>query len=182
MCRDATQARATGFLRHPAHPGNRPGSGPTARTWRAPARHRTPGAAGLRPARGVRGERTPPICQPGSPRAKQTTARSRSANDQRRMASVERGCQMPLRGSPGPNTAGSRPARCKWITDPGSRLAWPASPRSVSWRQWVLIWQAATGSHTITVRATDSEGVTQTQAPPPRDGATGWHTITVNVD
>jgi DMSO/TMAO reductase YedYZ molybdopterin-dependent catalytic subunit len=57
-------------------------------------------------------------------------------------------------------------------------------PSIDSWRQWVLPWQAVTGSHTITVRATDAEGVvqTQTQAPPPPDGATGWHTITVNVD
>ena len=57
-------------------------------------------------------------------------------------------------------------------------------PSIDSWRQWVLPWQATKGSHTITVRATDSEGVTQTQtqAPPPPDGATGWHTITVNVD
>jgi DMSO/TMAO reductase YedYZ molybdopterin-dependent catalytic subunit len=63
-----------------------------------------------------------------------------------------------------------------------ARLA--EEPSIDSWRQWVLVWQAATGSHTITVRATDSEGVTQTQtqAPPPPDGATGWHTITVNVD
>jgi len=52
-----------------------------------------------------------------------------------------------------------------------------------SWRQWVLPWQAVKGNHTITVRATDSAGVTQTQvqAPPAPDGATGWHTITVNV-
>jgi DMSO/TMAO reductase YedYZ molybdopterin-dependent catalytic subunit len=57
-------------------------------------------------------------------------------------------------------------------------------PSIDSWRQWVLPWQAVTGSHTITVRATDTEGVTQTpaQSPPPPDGATGWHTITVNVD
>jgi DMSO/TMAO reductase YedYZ molybdopterin-dependent catalytic subunit len=57
-------------------------------------------------------------------------------------------------------------------------------PSIDSWRQWVLPWQAATGSHTITVRATDTEGVTQTptQVPPAPDGATGWHTITVNVD
>jgi len=34
------------------------------------------------------------------------------------------------------------------------------------------------------VRATDAEGTVQTeaQAPPAPDGATGWHTITVNVD
>jgi DMSO/TMAO reductase YedYZ molybdopterin-dependent catalytic subunit len=57
-------------------------------------------------------------------------------------------------------------------------------PSVDSWRQWVLPWQATKGSHTITVRATDTEGVTQTQspAPPAPDGATGWHTITVAVD
>lgn len=62
-----------------------------------------------------------------------------------------------------------------------ARLA--GQPSIDSWCQWVLIWQATSGSHTITVRATDSEGVTQTQtqAPPPPDGATGWHTITVSV-
>ena len=63
-----------------------------------------------------------------------------------------------------------------------ARLA--GEPTVDSWRQWVLPWQAVKGSHTITVRATDSEGVVQTQAeaPPAPDGATGWHTITVNVD
>lgn len=62
-----------------------------------------------------------------------------------------------------------------------ARLA--EEPTVDSWRQWVLPWQAAKGSHTITVRATDDEGVvqTQTEAPPAPDGATGWHTITVNV-
>ena len=62
-----------------------------------------------------------------------------------------------------------------------ARLA--EEPTIDSWRQWVLEWQAVKGNHTITVRATDAEGVvqTQTQAPPVPDGATGWHTITVNV-
>jgi DMSO/TMAO reductase YedYZ molybdopterin-dependent catalytic subunit len=57
-------------------------------------------------------------------------------------------------------------------------------PTIDSWRQWVLEWQAPKGNHTISVRATDAEGVVQTQAqaPPAPNGATGWHTITVNVD
>jgi len=51
------------------------------------------------------------------------------------------------------------------------------------WRQWVLDWQAPAGTHSIEVRATDKSGYTQTDvrtsvAP---DGATGHHTIDVNV-
>ena len=62
-----------------------------------------------------------------------------------------------------------------------ARLA--EEPSIDSWRQWVLEWQAVKGNHMIAVRATDDTGAvqTQTQAPPAPDGATGWHTITVNV-
>ena len=52
-----------------------------------------------------------------------------------------------------------------------------------AWRQWVLDWQAAPGKYTIKVRATDKTGVTQTAdvAPPDPNGATGYHTRTVQV-
>jgi DMSO/TMAO reductase YedYZ molybdopterin-dependent catalytic subunit len=62
-----------------------------------------------------------------------------------------------------------------------ARLA--EEPTIDSWRQWVVQWRAVEGSHTITVRATDADGAVQTstQAPPAPNGATGWHTITVNV-
>lgn len=52
-----------------------------------------------------------------------------------------------------------------------------------TWRQWVLPWAARSGSHTIVVRATNRNGDTQTsdQAPPAPNGATGWHTVRVNV-
>ncbi len=52
-----------------------------------------------------------------------------------------------------------------------------------AWRQWVVPWEAAPGSHRLRVRATDGTGETQTEeARPPRpDGATGYHTITVDV-
>ena len=52
-----------------------------------------------------------------------------------------------------------------------------------TWRQWVLPWDAAPGRHTIAVRATDATGETQTsvvQRSDP-DGATGHHTIVVDV-
>jgi DMSO/TMAO reductase YedYZ molybdopterin-dependent catalytic subunit len=52
-----------------------------------------------------------------------------------------------------------------------------------TWRLWTYEWQAAPGSHTITVRATDNTGAVQTEqsAPPAPDGATGWPTVSVRV-
>jgi DMSO/TMAO reductase YedYZ molybdopterin-dependent catalytic subunit len=52
-----------------------------------------------------------------------------------------------------------------------------------TWRQWVYEWDAESGDHDITVRATDRGGETQTddQAPPAPDGATGQHTVRVTV-
>ncbi|MFE7810446.1 molybdopterin-dependent oxidoreductase [Streptomyces sp. NPDC057433] len=53
-----------------------------------------------------------------------------------------------------------------------------------TWRQWSFPWQATKGSHTLTVRATDRTGETQTEkrtrtAP---DGASGWHSVVVTVE
>ena len=52
-----------------------------------------------------------------------------------------------------------------------------------TWRQWVLPWEATEGPHVISVRATDATGETQTAAisSSAPDGATGHHTIVVNV-
>ena len=62
-----------------------------------------------------------------------------------------------------------------------ARLSEPLSDNC--WRQWVVAWDAPTGTHGIQVRATDGEGELQTDqlARPAPDGATGWHTIRVNV-
>ncbi|HUN34212.1 MAG TPA: molybdopterin-dependent oxidoreductase [Trebonia sp.] len=52
-----------------------------------------------------------------------------------------------------------------------------------TWRQWYIPWKATAGKHKIQVRATDKTGYTQTatlQAPEP-NGATGYHTINVQV-
>jgi DMSO/TMAO reductase YedYZ molybdopterin-dependent catalytic subunit len=53
-----------------------------------------------------------------------------------------------------------------------------------TWRQWVYVWDAKPGNHTIEVRATDGSGYTQTskRAPIAPNGSTGWHSVTVFVD
>lgn len=51
------------------------------------------------------------------------------------------------------------------------------------WRQWFLPWDATSGRHDITVRATDGDGRVQTTktAKPFPSGASGLHSIAVNV-
>ncbi|QMW67548.1 molybdopterin-dependent oxidoreductase [Mumia sp. ZJ1417] len=54
-----------------------------------------------------------------------------------------------------------------------------------TWRQWTWHWRDATrGDHTLTVRATDADGTTQTsdRAEPRPDGATGWHSVSFSVE
>jgi len=52
-----------------------------------------------------------------------------------------------------------------------------------TWRQWTLPWDAPAGRHRITVRATDGDGVLQTEdrADPFPNGASGWMSIFVDV-
>jgi DMSO/TMAO reductase YedYZ molybdopterin-dependent catalytic subunit len=52
-----------------------------------------------------------------------------------------------------------------------------------TWRQWSWRWPATPGEHTVSVRATDVTGETQTgrRQPVAPDGATGWHTVRVAV-
>ena len=59
-----------------------------------------------------------------------------------------------------------------------------ADPSVDTWVQWFWDWEATPGEHTLAVRATDRTGQTQTQerAPTVPDGATGWHTVEVQVD
>jgi hypothetical protein len=52
-----------------------------------------------------------------------------------------------------------------------------------AWRQWLYEWDARSGTHHLQVRATDGTGETQTAdiSPPAPSGATGYHTIEVEV-
>ncbi len=58
-----------------------------------------------------------------------------------------------------------------------------AHPSIDTWRQWSYVWSATSGEHEIAVRATDASGYTQTGelADVIPDGATGWHTISVDI-
>jgi DMSO/TMAO reductase YedYZ molybdopterin-dependent catalytic subunit len=54
-----------------------------------------------------------------------------------------------------------------------------------TWRLWTFAWQVtSTGSHTLTVRATDGTGTPQTEQRTPTvpNGATGWHSVVVSVN
>ncbi len=70
------------------------------------------------------------------------------------------------------------------VDDQGWRQAKPAEvPGPDTWRQWSIQWDLTPGRHTISVRATDATGHTQTSnpAPPAPDGATGYHSIAVSA-
>lgn len=53
-----------------------------------------------------------------------------------------------------------------------------------TWRQWSYRWRATPGSYTLTVRATDRTGETQTERRTRTvpDGASGWHSVVVAVE
>jgi DMSO/TMAO reductase YedYZ molybdopterin-dependent catalytic subunit len=66
---------------------------------------------------------------------------------------------------------------------PWQRARLAAVPGIDTWRQWVWDWDATPGSHLIEARATDATGYTQTalQAPPEPNGASGYPTVSVQV-
>ena len=59
----------------------------------------------------------------------------------------------------------------------------PAQDTIDTWRQWSYTWDATPGQHMLQVRATNKVGYTQTSLKhrTDPDGATGYHTILVNV-
>ncbi|MCW2763954.1 MAG: oxidoreductase molybdopterin binding protein, partial [Marmoricola sp.] len=105
------------------------------------------------------------------------------------------GSTPPRRCAPSPPAAGRRAiAGVAWAQTRGiSRVEvrvddgeWTAAELAEEtdadlWRQWVLPFDFAVGRHTITVRATSTDGEVQTEAPadPFPAGATGWHTTQV---
>ena len=72
------------------------------------------------------------------------------------------------------------------VDDGGWQQADLATEGSIdSWRLWSWTWSAATpGTHTLSVRAIDRDGTVQPGQPaePFPSGATGWHTVSFDVD
>ncbi|MFG3371160.1 molybdopterin-dependent oxidoreductase [Streptomyces sp. NPDC048156] len=67
---------------------------------------------------------------------------------------------------------------------PWERATLAAEDTRDTWRQWSYAWEATSGGHTLTVRATDRTGETQTakRTPTIPDGASGRHSVVVTVD
>ncbi|MFH8990394.1 molybdopterin-dependent oxidoreductase [Streptomyces sp. NPDC017940] len=66
---------------------------------------------------------------------------------------------------------------------PWQRAELAAEDTRDTWRQWSFRWRAAPGNHTLTVRATDRTGRTQTarRTRTVPDGASGRHSVVVTV-
>lgn len=62
-----------------------------------------------------------------------------------------------------------------------AELGWDAS--TDTWVQWRWTWDATPGPHRVTCRAIDADGNMQVfeRRPVAPDGATGWHTVTVDI-
>ena len=61
----------------------------------------------------------------------------------------------------GPAPRHRRRSRCGSTAAPGQPARLADVPSTDTWRQWVWEWAATPGSHTLEVRATDGDGVTQ---------------------
>ena len=78
---------------------------------------------------------------------------------------------------------GVRQVEVRIDNGPWRKAKLAATVSADTWRQWVYEWDASPGEHRLTVRATDANGLVQTSvdAPPAPNGASGWHTVTVQV-
>ncbi len=67
---------------------------------------------------------------------------------------------------------------------PWQEAALAAEATTDTWRLWSWSWPALPGSHTLTVRATDGTGASQTsqRARTIPNGSSGWHSVVVTVD
>ena len=80
-------------------------------------------------------------------------------------------------------TRGIKAVEVQIDNDPWQHAALATAINGDTWRQWSYQWPAIQGTHQIRVRATDGTGAVQSadEEPPPPNGASGYHTIVVQV-
>ncbi|GAA2663834.1 sulfite oxidase [Streptomyces aculeolatus] len=100
----------------------------------------------------------------------------------RPLATVEAG-RVPVAGVAWAQHRGVERVEVRVDGGPWRRARLAAEDSVDTWRQWVWTWDAEPGSHTLQVRATDRGGDVQTAARAPvlPDGATGRHSVVVDV-
>ena len=93
------------------------------------------------------------------------------------------GPQDPIAGVAWAPTREIERSRCGSTTVPWHEATLSGALSNAAWVQWLFEWDATPGEHRISVRATDGTGETQTEertAPAP-NGASGYHSIRVDV-
>jgi DMSO/TMAO reductase YedYZ molybdopterin-dependent catalytic subunit len=109
-----------------------------------------------------------------------TQARIDTPRSQQRVS----GATIPVAGVAWAQTRGIERVEVRVDGGPWNRCDLSHEVGTNTWRQWLYRWEdAEPGRHELAVRATDATGETQPEdrVPPFPDGATGWHTITVDV-
>jgi DMSO/TMAO reductase YedYZ molybdopterin-dependent catalytic subunit len=98
-------------------------------------------------------------------------------------AQVKAGNRVPVAGVAWSQDRGIRSVEVRVDGGPWQQAKLADSDNIDTWRQWVWMWDAKPGSHTIEVRATDDTGYTQTQkrASIAPNGSTGWHSVSVTA-
>ena len=97
--------------------------------------------------------------------------------------SVDAGTEVAIAGVAWAPATGIRKVEVQVDDGPWMEAELGASLGIHAWRQWRVVWTPTEGEHRIRVRATDESGETQTEerSRVDPDGATGWHTITVDA-
>ena len=99
----------------------------------------------------------------------------------RPFAQVKAGSTVPVAGVAWSQNRGVKSVQVRVDAGPWQEAELAAQDNIDTWRQWVWMWDAKPGNHTIEVRATDETGYAQTdkRVPIAPNGSTGWHSVNV---
>jgi hypothetical protein len=115
--------------------------------------------------------------------AEQALIQTSSRIDTPKRSSALRAGPVPIAGVAWAQHRGIRGVEVQIDDGPWSPATLGEVTTSDTWRQWVYEWDATPGTHTLSVRATDGDGVLQApeEASPFPSGSTGLHEISVSV-